>query len=64
MNDFTDADAIKVGRMVVSGSTWADVVQELYPDTKYPELLADLTCERFRAWYRQQTPQRLMEVFA
>ena len=63
MSDFTDADAIKAGRMVASGSTWADVVKELYPDTEHPELLTALTCERFRAWYRQQTPQRLMEVF-
>lgn len=64
MRDFTDADAIKAGRMVANGSTWADVVQELYPDAEHPEMLTSLTCERFRAWYRQQTPQRLMEVFA
>lgn len=62
MSDFTDADAIAAGRMVASGKTWLDVVNELYPDAECPELLADLTCERFRHWYKRQTPSRLIEV--
>ena len=63
MNDFTDADAIMAGRMVASGKTWLDVVRELYPEAECPELLAELTCERFRCWYKRQAPSRLMELF-
>ena len=62
-DDFTDADAIKTGRMVADGKTWREVVDELYPDTEYPELMRELTHERFRHWYKRQMPERLMEVF-
>lgn len=61
--DFTDADAIRAGRMVAGGASWEEVVDELYPGAEYPELLASLTCQRFLWWYRSQTPERLMEVF-
>ena len=61
-SDFTDRDAITAGRMVGNGKTWLDVVHELYPDSEYPELLAEITCERFHCWYKRQTPERLMEV--
>lgn len=61
--DFTDADAIRAGRMVADGASWEEVVSELYPGTEYPELLASLTCHRFLWWYWSQTPKRLKEVF-
>ena len=63
MADFTDADAIKVGRMIADGKTWRDMVDELYPDTEYPELMQEFTYERFHHWYKRQTPERLIEVF-
>lgn len=48
--------------MIANGHTWLEVVNKLYPNAEYPNLLAALTCERFRSWYRRQTPQRLMEA--
>lgn len=63
-SDFTDKDAITAGRMVGSGKTWLDVVRKLYPDSEYPELLAEITRERFLHWYKLQTPERLMEVLS
>ena len=63
-SDFTDKDAITAGRMVGSGKSWLDVVCRLYPDLEYPELLVEITRERFLYWYRLQTPERLMEVLS
>ena len=57
--DITEKEIIWAYRMVGMGATWEQVVEKLYPDTEYPELLASLTCERVRHWYKQQTPQRL-----
>ena len=63
MCDFTDADAIKVGKMIADGLLWRDVVDKLYPDTEYPELMMELTYERFCHWCKQHTPESLIEAF-
>ena len=58
--DITEEEIIWAYRMVGMGATWKQVVDKLYHDTEYPELLAELTRERVHHWYKRQTPERLM----
>lgn len=58
--DITEEEIIWAYRMVGIGATWEQVVEKLYPETDCPELMAALTCERVRHWYKHQTPKRLM----
>ena len=63
MSDFTEDDAITAVRMLADGATWEEVVDKLYPDAEYKDILAELTCERTKWWYKHQSKERMAEVF-
>ena len=62
MSDFTEEDAITAVRMIADGATWCEVVDKLYPDAEYKDLLTELTRERTKWWYRDQSEERIAEV--
>lgn len=62
MSEFTEDEIIFAYRQIGLGWNEVEVVKELLPDNEYPELTATALMGELRAWYRKQTPSRLMEI--
>ena len=62
MSDWTEQEIIFAYQQIGLGKDAKDVVLELIPDCEYPELCAMTLLGAVRAWYRKQTPQKLMEL--
>ena len=62
MSEFTEDEIIFAYRQIGLGWDEVEVVKELLPDNKYPELTATVLMGEVRVWYRKQTPARLREL--
>lgn len=62
MSEFTEDEIIFAYMQIGLGRDEVEVVKELVPDNEYPELTATVLMGEIRAWYRKQTPARLMEL--
>lgn len=60
--DFTEDEIIFAYQQIGLGRRAEDVFVEITGNAEYAELGTILMLGHLKAWYRQQTPQRLMEL--
>lgn len=62
MAEYTEEEIIFAYQQIGLGRDAADVFTELTGNDEYSELGATILLGHVRAWYKKQTPQRLMEL--
>ena len=62
MSEYTEDEIVFAYQMVGNGAEFRSVIDALFPDAEYPELMAMTLAGETYAWYKRQTPERLMRL--